>query len=97
MTHSPHLLTNPTPPRPVLSIPEAGEQLGVSRMTIYRLLQDGQLERLKIGRRAFIRRTELDRFLDEASTDYPDASQRVAPPLRTTQVQRRGLGTEATP
>ena len=96
MTNPQHLLPHPTPPRPVLSIPEASEQLGVSRMTIYRLLQAGQLERLKIGRRAFIRRTELDRFLDEASTAYPDASHRVAPPLRTTHVQRRSLDTEVT-
>ena len=60
----------------VLSIRDVGAELGISKMTVYRLLQTGQLQRLKIGSRSLIRRVELDRFLDAADTTYPTAGGR---------------------
>lgn len=63
--------------RTVLSIPEVAEELGVSKMTIYRLLQSGQLFRKKIGNRSIIQRVELDRFLDAADTSYPSGGSLV--------------------
>ena len=35
----------------------------MSRGTIYNLIDDGKLHRVKIGARAFIARTELERFV----------------------------------
>lgn len=39
-----------------ISIREAGSALGVSRSTIYRLMDGGHLQAVKIGRRRLIRR-----------------------------------------
>lgn len=37
------------------SIPEAQRALGIGRSTAYRLIEDGKLETVKIGRRTLIR------------------------------------------
>lgn len=46
-----------------VSVDEAVRRLGLSRMTIYRLIRSDKLRTLKVGRRRLIRVTELDRFV----------------------------------
>lgn len=43
----------------LISIPEAGKMLSVGRSTLYRLIGDGKLETVKIGRRTLIRVTSI--------------------------------------
>jgi excisionase family DNA binding protein len=51
------------PIRPELAeILEAAAVLRISRSKLYELIDEGQIERVKIGRRAFIRVAELERF-----------------------------------
>lgn len=47
----------------LLSIVEAARRLGVSRSTIYSLLRDQELERVKIGRAARISSASVDAFV----------------------------------
>jgi excisionase family DNA binding protein len=51
----------------LISIPEAGKMLSVGRSTLYRLIGDGQLETVKIGRRTLIRVTSIRALAGEAS------------------------------
>lgn len=39
----------------LVSIPDAGRMLSVGRSTLYRLIADGKLETVKIGRRTLVR------------------------------------------
>ena len=48
-----------------LSIADACELLGVSRMTIYRLAKAGKIKITKIGRRSIIKRTEIDKLFEQ--------------------------------
>ena len=49
----------------VLSIPDAGRYLGgISRAQVYKLIDAGQLTRVKIGRRAMITRASCDQYLE---------------------------------
>lgn len=52
----------PSNPPITVSVDDAVQRLGISRMTIYRLIRKDQLRTLKVGRRRLIRVTELDRF-----------------------------------
>lgn len=52
-------------PELLLTIPEAASDLGVCRSIVYRLLWDGAIRPVKIGRRIFIPNRELERFIDE--------------------------------
>jgi excisionase family DNA binding protein len=45
-----------------LNINEAGQLLGASRWTIYRLIEDGKLKATKIGRRTIIKRHEIEKL-----------------------------------
>jgi len=47
----------------LLSIERAGKELGIGRSLLYELLGARQLASVKIGRRRFIRRDELLRFV----------------------------------
>lgn len=52
-----------TDPNPIsVSVDEAAARLGISRMTIYRLIRTDQLRTLKVGRRRLVRVAELERF-----------------------------------
>ena len=53
----------PTFERRALSIVEAAEACGLSRATLYRLLNDGKLETVKVGARRLIRPEALDALL----------------------------------
>ena len=55
--------------RTLYSIKEAREQLGgISRNTIYRLLNEGKLTSVVIGSRRFITAAAIARLVDESST-----------------------------
>lgn len=48
-----------------LSIKEVAEELGVSELTIHNYIKKGHLPALKISRRVFIKRIDLDEALKE--------------------------------
>jgi len=52
----------------LLSIPEAQAVLGISRTTLFRLLSDGDLAGMKIGRRTVIPSREIDAYIAAAMT-----------------------------
>ena len=60
-------------PRRAYSVQETADQLGVSRWTVYKMIQDGILAVVKTGprRRDAIRvpATEIDRFLESRQED----------------------------
>jgi len=47
----------------LISIDRAGKELGIGRSLLYELIGAQQLASVKIGRRRFIRRDELFRFV----------------------------------
>ncbi|MDO8306999.1 MAG: helix-turn-helix domain-containing protein [Actinomycetota bacterium] len=49
----------------VFSIPQAAVLLAVSRSTVYRLIADGTLEAVRIRSKYRVRRSAIDRFLDD--------------------------------
>ncbi len=51
-----------------LTIDGAAQYVGVSRASIYRLIQRGELTPRKIGRRTVIARADLDRMIEGAPT-----------------------------
>lgn len=52
-----------------ISIREAGSALGVSRSTIYRLMDGGHLQAVKIGRRRLIRRDAIAGLIELGTVD----------------------------
>lgn len=54
-----------------ISIREAGEALGISRSTLYRLMETGQLASCKIGRRRLIKREAITALAEQASIEVP--------------------------
>jgi excisionase family DNA binding protein len=59
---------SPTPPRrPVmLSVKEVAGQLRVSKMTVYRLIDGGELLGYRIGRSLRVKDTDLERYINGA-------------------------------
>lgn len=51
-----------------LTVGEVAATLRVSTMTVYRLINAGQLPAVRIGRSFRVREAELDRYLDERHT-----------------------------
>jgi excisionase family DNA binding protein len=51
-----------------LTVGEVAAILRVSTMTVYRLINAGQLPAVRIGRSFRVREGELDRYLDERHT-----------------------------
>ena len=50
------------------SIPDAQRALGIGRSTAYRLIDDGKLETVKIGRRTLIRVASIRALAGETSS-----------------------------
>lgn len=50
-----------------LSLQEASVYSGLSRSSLYRKMNEGELASLKVGARRLIRRSDLDAFLDRAA------------------------------
>jgi excisionase family DNA binding protein len=49
----------------ILSIPEVREALPVSRTSVYNLVDQGELQRVKIGDRTFITAESVKRYLEK--------------------------------
>ncbi|MFC2041743.1 helix-turn-helix domain-containing protein [Chloroflexota bacterium] len=52
--------------RPVLTVEEAAEYLGISRPTAYEAIHTGEIPHLRIGRRILVPRAALERLLANA-------------------------------
>lgn len=52
-----------------LSVLNAATYTGLSRSTLYRLMESGELDSFKLGARRLIRLADLDRLLDDAETN----------------------------
>lgn len=76
----------PPGPRLLYTMSQAGEVLGFSERTIYRLVDEGQLASVMIGRSRRIRADDLQ--------DYVATLQPAAPPIcvGTTPIQLAGRG-----
>lgn len=46
------------------AIPEAADQLGISRAKLYAMIAGGEIKALKIGRRTLIAFEDLDAFVE---------------------------------
>jgi excisionase family DNA binding protein len=51
-----------------VTVAEVAAQLRVSNMTVYRLIQAGQLAAVRVGRSYRIRESDVDRYLAEQYT-----------------------------
>lgn len=51
------------------SIPDAQRALGIGRSTAYRLIDEGRLEAVKIGRRTLIRVSSIRALAGEGASD----------------------------
>ena len=63
------LSSEPPEPRLTYSVDEAARALGIGRSLTWRLIRSGRLPTVKIGRRTLIRRSEVERLLDEGVDD----------------------------
>ena len=50
---------------PLLTVGEVAGLMRVSNMTVYRLIKSGQLGAIRVGKNYRIRRTDVDRYLNE--------------------------------
>lgn len=55
-----------------LNINEVCQLLGISRRTVYRMFEQGDLNKIKIGSRTLIKRTALNRLLSSNETGNPE-------------------------
>ena len=60
--------TKQNPQRRALSVEEAARAVGISRATLYRLVQQKRLATVKIGSRRLVPVTALDNLLEKAAT-----------------------------
>lgn len=50
---------------PLLTVGEVASLMRVSNMTVYRLIKSGQLAAIRVGKNYRIRRSDIDRYLNE--------------------------------
>ncbi len=55
-----------------LSINEVCQLVGISRRTVYRLIEQGELKKIKVGSRTLIKRSVLNRLLSNKETGKPE-------------------------
>ena len=60
--------TKQNPERRALSVGEAARAVGISRATLYRLVQQKRLATVKIGSRRLVPVSALDNLLEKAAT-----------------------------
>ena len=56
-------LVRPTPEREWLTYAEAGEMVGLSRVTLWKLVSAGEVEAARVGRAVRINRESLDDYM----------------------------------
>ncbi|MGE3991900.1 helix-turn-helix transcriptional regulator [Pseudorhodoplanes sp.] len=49
----------------LLGIPALMKRLGIGRTTIFLLIEEGLLEKVKIGRRTLVTKSSVDRYIDD--------------------------------
>ncbi|OHU33372.1 hypothetical protein BKG79_22490 [Mycobacteroides chelonae] len=54
------------PPRSLLTLAEAAEELRISRTQMYRMRAQGRIRVLRLGARVLVPRREIERVVDEA-------------------------------
>jgi excisionase family DNA binding protein len=52
-----------------LTVNEVADLLRVSRMTVYRLIKEGQLKALRVGRSYRLREDDVDEYLSKRYTE----------------------------
>lgn len=57
------------PRKQVLKVPEVEELLSVSRSTVYRLIRDGELDRVDIDRTTRVSAESVERFVERKITE----------------------------
>jgi len=62
--------TSTVPVQALLQYPQAAEHLGISVLTLKRIIANGDLKKVKIGSRVFIRASDLNAYI-ESLTDDP--------------------------
>ena len=62
MQRKPQVQSGEAKPR-FVTVAEVADQLRVSNMTVYRLVQSGQLAAVRVGRSYRIREDDVDRYL----------------------------------
>ena len=55
-----------------LSIKEVCQLVGISRRTVYRLIEQGDLKKIKVGSRTLVKHTALNRLLSKKETGKPE-------------------------
>ena len=53
----------------LLTVNEVADLLRVSRMTVYRLIKEGQLKALRVGRSYRLREDDVDEYLSKRYTE----------------------------
>jgi len=59
---------------PLLTVSEVAALLHVSNMTVYRLIKSGQLTAIRVGKNYRIRRTEVEKYLDDRAVQVEGKS-----------------------
>lgn len=57
----------------LLTVGEVAGIMRVSNMTVYRLIKSGQLGAIRVGKNYRIRRSDIDRYLEERSVNVEGA------------------------
>ena len=68
-------LVRPTPEREWLTYAEAGEMVGLSRVTLWKLVSAGEVEAARVGRAVRINRESLDAYM-RRSAEIPTTESR---------------------
>lgn len=58
--------------RRTITVPEAGEQLGIGRNAAYEAAKRGEIPTVRIGRRLLVPREAVDRLLQRAMEHAPE-------------------------
>lgn len=57
---------------PLLTVGEVAGLMRVSNMTVYRLIKSGQLSAIRVGKNYRIRRTDVDKYLNDRAVRVED-------------------------
>jgi len=65
-------VARPTPEREWLTYAEAGEIVGLSRVTLWKLVSQGEIEAARVGRAVRINRLNLTDYMKRSAIDSTD-------------------------